>query len=89
MLDFLDKDFKTTVITILWEVRENILEMNEKREFLWKVIKAIKWNKWKNTYNWKYSNSDKNSLKRFNSRVKMTKKRIVNLKYIDRNYQPE
>lgn len=47
MLDFLDKDFKTAVITILWQVRENILEMNEKREFLWKVIKAIKWNKWK------------------------------------------
>ena len=21
--------------------------MNEKREFLWKIIKAIKWNKWK------------------------------------------
>lgn len=48
MLDFLDKDFKTAVITILWEVRKNILEMNEKREFLWKVIKATKWNKWKN-----------------------------------------
>lgn len=30
MLDFLDKDFKTAVITILWQVRENILEMNEK-----------------------------------------------------------
>ena len=80
MLDFLDKYFKTAVITILWEVRENILEINEKREFLWKVIKDIKWNKWKKTYNWKYSNSDKNSLRRFNSRVEMTKKIIVNLK---------
>ena len=47
MLDFLNKYFKTAVVTILWEVRENILEINEKREFLWKVIKAIKWNKWK------------------------------------------